>query len=161
MEFAASTTSSVLISHMVAICLIYPGEMEKVQSELDGVVGGQRLPSFDDQEVLPFTIAFITEFIRVVSILPFTVPRSTSKEDFYEGYYVPKDAVILPNQWAINRDPGIYKVPKCFRSEHWIEYPHLPRPALFGLGERACPGPCAMGFQASAGKEMIYTGKGC
>ncbi|GFF33645.1 cytochrome P450 1B [Aspergillus lentulus] len=57
-------------------------------------------------------MAFLSEFIRVVGMLTFAVPHAMSKEDFYKGYCIPKDAVILSNPWAVNMDPGIYKDPK-------------------------------------------------
>ncbi|GFF61807.1 hypothetical protein CNMCM8927_004245 [Aspergillus lentulus] len=83
-------------------------------------------------------MAFLSEFIRVVGMLTFAVPHATSKEDFYKGYCIPKDAVILPNLWAGSMDPGIYKDPKR-QARRWIGCLRLPRLALFGFGKRACP----------------------
>ncbi|PKX96945.1 cytochrome P450 1B [Aspergillus novofumigatus IBT 16806] len=115
MEFATTITFSVMMMHMVEI-LRYPDEVKKVQSEFDSVVGVRGLPSFEDHESLPFTMAFLSEFIRVVGMLPLAAPHATLKEDFYKGYYIPKDAVILPNQWAANMDPGILQRPEIFQT---------------------------------------------
>lgn len=70
----------------------------------------------------------------------------------YNGYYIPKGAVIMPNQWAIFRDPELYPDAEHFRPERWLDasfptyreplttYPNLKRFAGFGHGRRICPG---------------------
>lgn len=75
-----------------------------------------------------------------------------TKDDVYEGYHVPKGAVIIPNQWAILRDEDIYPEPDSLRPERWLEpgfptyreplttFPNLKRFAGFGHGRRICPG---------------------
>ena len=30
------------------------------------------------------------------------------KDDFYEGYFIPKGTIIIPNVWELNHDPNIY-----------------------------------------------------
>ncbi len=74
------------------------------------------------------------------------------KDDVYDGYFIPKGAVLIPNQWAIMREEQIYPEPDCFRPERWLEsnfptyqepltiYPNLKRFAAFGHGRRICPG---------------------
>lgn len=44
--------------------LAYPDVQAKAQKELDDVVGRDRLPSFDDQESLPYVDALIKELSR-------------------------------------------------------------------------------------------------
>jgi hypothetical protein len=78
--------------------------------------------------------------------------HASSKCDIYRGYFIPKDAVIVPNQWAIFRDEELYPDPDSFRPERWLDtgfptfqepltlYPNLKRFAGFGHGRRICPG---------------------
>lgn len=79
-------------------------------------------------------------------------PHSVIKDDVYDGYFIPKGAVLIPNQWAIFRDEEIYPDSESFRPERWLEseyptyqepltiYPNLKRFAAFGHGRRICPG---------------------
>ena len=53
--------------------LLYPDVMHKAQSQLDEVVGRDRLPSFDDQENLPYITAIVKELLRWRPIGPLGV----------------------------------------------------------------------------------------
>lgn len=79
-------------------------------------------------------------------------PHAVIKDDVYNGYFIPKGAVLIPNQWAIFRDEQMYPEPDTFRPERWLKpgyptyqepltiYPNLKRFAAFGHGRRICPG---------------------
>ncbi|CAI7671150.1 unnamed protein product [Penicillium bialowiezense] len=140
LEIASTVSSSILLSHFISICLIFPEQAKMVQDELDQVIGITRLPTFEDQSKLPYTQAFLSEIIRVVTMLPLGVPHAATEDDVYMGYRIPENAIILANQWAVNMDPGVYKDPTTFRLQRWIENPRLQRPAFFGFGKRICPG---------------------
>lgn len=49
---------------------IYPEIQKKAQQELDSVLGGERLPSFDDHDSLPFINAIVKETLRWKPVLP-------------------------------------------------------------------------------------------
>ncbi|KAJ4496605.1 cytochrome P450 [Lentinula lateritia] len=59
----AETTSGVLSWFMLAM-ILYPDVQKKVQEELDVVVGRDRLPTFADQESLPYLQATVREALR-------------------------------------------------------------------------------------------------
>lgn len=46
----------------------YPEAYEKLQEEIDRVVGSERLPDFDDRKSLPYTECVIKETYRLVNI---------------------------------------------------------------------------------------------
>jgi len=52
--------TSALASYVLAACL-YPEVQARAQSEIDAVVGRDRLPSFDDRSNLPYTNAVFKE----------------------------------------------------------------------------------------------------
>jgi cytochrome P450 len=56
------------------------------------------------------------------------------------GFRIPADAIIVPNQWAINMDAATYTNPKSFQPQRWLDDPSLPMPGMFGYGRRICPG---------------------
>jgi cytochrome P450 len=44
--------------------VLYPDVMRKAQHEIDTVVGGGRLPTFDDAPNLPYVRAIVKEVLR-------------------------------------------------------------------------------------------------
>ena len=57
--------------------LHYPEIMKKVQSELDTVVGENRLPSVQDMSQLTYTKATMYEIMRRSSVVPMGTTHST------------------------------------------------------------------------------------
>lgn len=53
--------------------------LDKVQSEIDEVVGRLRTPSLSDKGKLPFTEAAIMEVQRMTAVVPLAIPHMTSK----------------------------------------------------------------------------------
>jgi cytochrome P450 len=49
---------------------LYPEVMKKAQSEIDAVVGNDRLPTFADREHLPYINAIAKEVLRWNAIIP-------------------------------------------------------------------------------------------
>lgn len=52
---------------------------DKVQAEIDGVVGPLRTPSLSDKGKLPFTEAAIMEVQRLTAVVPLAIPHMTSE----------------------------------------------------------------------------------
>ena len=52
-----------LTAFVLLMCL-YPEKQRKAQKELDEVLGGERLPTFEDQANLPYTTALVKEVLR-------------------------------------------------------------------------------------------------
>ncbi len=50
--------------------MLNPEVQKKAQAELDSVLGGDRLPSFDDQEDLPYINALCKELVRFHPVAP-------------------------------------------------------------------------------------------
>lgn len=69
---------------------LYPSVQALVQNEIDRVVGTDRLPTFEDRPSLPLVEAVVRETLRWRPILPLAVPHTTSEDDVYKGYYIPK-----------------------------------------------------------------------
>lgn len=75
-----------------------------------------------------------------------------TQDDEYEGYHIPKDAIIHGNQWAIQREEKLYPDSETFNPDRYLrkEYPTYKEPldtnpnikrfAAFGFGRRICPG---------------------
>ncbi|KAF8268841.1 cytochrome P450 [Lactarius quietus] len=140
----ADTTVSSMMTLLIA-CMVYPEVQQKARDEIDAVVGRERLPSFEDRKSLPFIDAMCMEILRWRPVLPLAAPHAASEDGFYEGFFIPKGALVIGNTWAILRDPAIYPEPDVFKPERFLNSDGSLRddPLLssaFGYGKRICPG---------------------
>nr|WGN96443.1 cytochrome P450 AspF [Aspergillus sp.] len=119
--------------------MVFPTEAARAYAELDEVVGADRLPTLEDIPQLPLTMAFVREALRWRGLSPLGASRAAFTDDECTGYRIPRDAIILINQWAVEHDESIFPEPFEFRPERWLVDSGLPD-LLFGFGQRACPG---------------------
>ncbi|KAG1771257.1 cytochrome P450, partial [Suillus occidentalis] len=135
------TTASSMKSFILAMVL-FPEVQMLAQAEIDAVVGQDRFPTFGDRDKLPYIEALILELLRWAPVAPQGVPHHAMREDVYEGYRIPKGAVIIPNLMSMSRDKEMYPDPSVFRPERFLgSSPQLdPRKLFFGFGRRRCPG---------------------
>ena len=91
-------TASALSWFMLAMVL-FPEVQKRAQAELDEVVGRAQLPNFAHYDSLPYIQAVIQETLRWKPIVPFSIPHSNTEDDIYEGYYIPKGSICIPNMW--------------------------------------------------------------
>ncbi|KAF9220855.1 cytochrome P450 [Gyrodon lividus] len=138
----AETTSSILLVFLLAMVL-NPNIQTRAQEEIDQVVGGERLPDFDDWPYLPYVEAVYLETLRWGAVVPLGLPHMTSTSDIYEGMYIPKGAIILTNLWAMAHDETRFLEAMAFKPERHL----TPIGTLaggtsspsFGFGRRICP----------------------
>lgn len=100
MEGGSDTTATTLQGFLQAMVL-WPHVQRKAQKELDEVVGGSRLPTFDDYDDLPYIKACVKELLRWLPASTLGMPHSTSAEDEYMGYRIPKGAHVIMNIWYV------------------------------------------------------------
>ena len=105
----AETTSSAMAWFMFAIVL-HPNVQKRAQAELDTVAGHgrSRPPTFFDFEDLPDICTLVKEVLRWHRVDPVGLPHRTTEDDWYNGYFVPKGTLLVPNVWHLNRDPDMY-----------------------------------------------------
>ncbi|KAJ2912893.1 hypothetical protein MD484_g7522, partial [Candolleomyces efflorescens] len=141
---AETTVSSA--TALLYVLASYPKVQAKAQAEIDAVVGSDRLPLVTDREHLPYVHAIIKEVSRWYTVVPLGVAHCNTEDDEYEGYFIPKETIILQNNWAIMHDPEVFDNPFEFIPERYIKdgkiNPSVPDPdiAAFGHGRRICPG---------------------
>jgi cytochrome P450 len=103
----SDTTPSAMAFFVLAM-IVYPEVQVRAQAELDAVVGRTRLPTFADFQHLPYIRATVKELLRWRPNAPLGTPHSTSEDDWYDGMFIPKGTICIPNVWNMNRDPEIY-----------------------------------------------------
>ena len=103
----ADTTSSMMAWWTLAM-LAYPETQARAQAEIDAVVGRARLPTFTDYPHLPYVRAMVKEVLRWRPVAPLAAPHKSTEDDWYEGTFIPKGTICIPNLWHMNRDPEVY-----------------------------------------------------
>ncbi|KAF8512830.1 cytochrome P450 [Hysterangium stoloniferum] len=91
----ASTTHGTLITFVLAMAL-FPEKQKKAQQELDREIGN-RLPTFEDRECLPYVSALVKEVYRWRPVFPLAIPHRVTQDDIYRGYLIPKGSVVVGN----------------------------------------------------------------
>ncbi|KAH7910245.1 cytochrome P450 [Hygrophoropsis aurantiaca] len=143
---AFSITSSNLLTFMLAMVL-YPQVQEKACAEIDAVVGNKRLPNFDDRPSLPYVEAVLREVIRWHNVVPLGLPHATTTSDTFEGYHIPKGAIIITNAWGLSHTSSDPNDDAEFNPDRYLAADGKYSPAsaftadpAFGFGRRVCPG---------------------
>uniref|UniRef100_A0A665T622 Uncharacterized protein n=1 Tax=Echeneis naucrates TaxID=173247 RepID=A0A665T622_ECHNA len=117
---------------------------EKVQAEIDRVIGQSRQPSMEDRPKLPYTDAVIHELQRISNIVPLSLPHVTKREVQLEGYKIPKGVTVIPNLTSVLFDKSTWETPYTFNPGHFLnkEGKFVKQAAFipFSLGKRACLG---------------------
>ncbi|KAJ7463500.1 cytochrome P450 [Mycena galericulata] len=105
---AGSDTTSAQMAWFLVAMILYPETQKRAQAEIDRVVGRDRMPSFADFDHLPYVRALVKETFRWRSIAPISVPHRLAQDDYYEGYFLPKNTICIVNQWELNHDKEVY-----------------------------------------------------
>ncbi|KAG2018348.1 cytochrome P450 [Coprinopsis cinerea AmutBmut pab1-1] len=141
----SDTTLGSALAFFVLVAL-HPEVQRKAQQELDEVVGFGRVPDFSDRERLVYTTAIAKEVSRYHQTMPMGFPHSTTHDDIYDGYFIPKGTIVMGNAWHIMHDPELFEDPMSFKPERYIKNGRIdptvldPNDAAFGFGRRICPG---------------------
>lgn len=96
---AGSESTSTVINAWIMACQLFPDVVSTAQKELDDVIGCDRMPTFEDEENLPYIRAMVKETLRWWPITKSGMPHSVTEDDWYDGYFIPKGSVVVLNWW--------------------------------------------------------------
>ncbi|CAI0465011.1 unnamed protein product [Linum tenue] len=116
---AGTDTSAATIEWAMSLLLNHPKILNKARTELDDVVGKNRLVQESDYVKLPYLQSIINETLRLYPVAPLLVPHYSSDNCTIGGYHIPKGTTLLANAWAIHRDPEVWDDPTNFRPERY------------------------------------------
>ena len=120
--FVAGTDTIATTLHWGIQYLIrYPKILARIQQELDELTGRNRLPRLADKSSLPYTQAFIAELNRTTAIVPLSAFHVASETSSFNGYTIPKNAIIISHLYAVLHDPDIWEEPEEFRPERFLD----------------------------------------
>ncbi|XP_034544780.1 cytochrome P450 2U1 [Notolabrus celidotus] len=141
---AGTDTTANSVLWVLLYLILHPDIQDKVQVEIDEVVGTHRVPSLTDKGALPFTEATIMEVQRLTVVVPLGIPHMASETTEFRSYTIPKGTVVLPNLWSVHRDPTVWDDPDTFNPARFLDDEgNLMRKEFFipfGIGRRVCMG---------------------
>jgi len=89
-SFPAFTAIGTQLSLLIQYLMLYPAVLQRMQSEIQEVVGCGRLPTLEDRKNLPFTEATVREGLRIETLVPSDVPHKALEDTELLGYRIPK-----------------------------------------------------------------------
>ncbi|KAK0232582.1 cytochrome P450 [Armillaria fumosa] len=147
MYAAGSDTTVSAIATFILGILLNPEAQRKGQAEIDSVLNQERLPTFEDEESMPYVTAIVKEVLRWRNVTPIAIPHLLEADDVYRGYRLPAGSVVVPNTWYfMNHLQVAYPDPFSFKPDRFMKDGRLyltvedPAIAAFGFGRRICPG---------------------
>nr|XP_055050849.1 cytochrome P450 2K1-like [Misgurnus anguillicaudatus] len=117
---AGTDTTGTTLRWGLMIMAKYPHIQDRVQEEIDRVIGG-RQPMVDDRKNLPYTDAVIHEVQRLANIVPMNLPHTTSCDVNFNGYFIKKGTTVIPLLTSVLRDESVWKKPQSFYPEHFLD----------------------------------------
>lgn len=144
---AGTETTALTTEWALAELLHHPCIQQKLQTELDAVIGTARMAQESDLPNLNYLHAVVRETFRLHPPAPLMLPHSNSEPTQIDGYHIPANSHVFIHVWAIGRDPQIWSHPEVFDPDRFdgahdqMDYKGLDFELLpFGSGRRKCPG---------------------
>uniref|UniRef100_A0A669B555 Cytochrome P450 n=1 Tax=Oreochromis niloticus TaxID=8128 RepID=A0A669B555_ORENI len=142
--FGAGTETTTTTLHWGLLYMIhYPDIQEKVQAEIDAVVGSSRQPSTSDRENMPFTDAVIHEIQRSGNIAPLNVLHVANKNTTLDNHLSHSLSILAPLH-SVLHDESMWETPHSFNPQHFLDQDgkFRKREAFlpFSAGKRVCLG---------------------
>uniref|UniRef100_A0A8B9QKC5 Cytochrome P450 2J6-like n=1 Tax=Apteryx owenii TaxID=8824 RepID=A0A8B9QKC5_APTOW len=141
---AGVETTATTLRWALLYMVVYPDIQEKVQKELDTVLGRSHLICYEDRKKVPYTNAVIHEIQRYSNIILIALPRKSVKDTELLGFHIPKDTAILSNIDSVLSDPEKWETPHQFNPGHFLDEDgnFVNREAFlpFSIGHRVCMG---------------------
>ncbi|KAI4829145.1 hypothetical protein KUCAC02_023206 [Chaenocephalus aceratus] len=111
---AGTETTSITLRWGVLYMAKYTEIQEKVQKEIDSVIGQSREPSMEDRPNMPYTDAVIHEIQRIGNVVPHNLPHVTNRDVQIGGYTIPKGVIVMPNLTSVLFDKNEWETPNTF-----------------------------------------------
>ncbi|KGL82604.1 Cytochrome P450 2J6, partial [Tinamus guttatus] len=141
---AGTETTATTLRWAFLYMVVYPEIQEKVQKELDTVLGPSHIICYEDRKKVPYTNAVIHEIQRYSNIVLIALPRMSVKDTELLGFHIPKNTPIVANIDSVLSDPEKWETPQQFNPGHFLDEDgnFVNREAFlpFSIGHRVCMG---------------------
>ncbi|KAJ1149050.1 hypothetical protein NDU88_001870 [Pleurodeles waltl] len=140
---AGTDTTSATLRWGCLLMMKFPDIQRKVQEEIDRVIGLEQ-PNTVHRKLMPYTDAVLHEVQRFGNILPLGLPRETTVDTNFKGFFIPKGTHIIPLLESVLYDKSQFATPEEFNPQHFLDSDgkFVKNEALmnFGAGRRICIG---------------------
>lgn len=120
----------------------HPSKMQKIQAEIDSVLGTRR-PGFADLSALSYTRMVLKEALRLCPPT-YWIQRQARQADVLDGFQIPAGSLVVSMVNLIHYHPAVWENPQQFEPERFDPQQTQQRPKLawmpFGAGKRMCIG---------------------
>ncbi|XP_034960563.2 cytochrome P450 2C42-like isoform X2 [Zootoca vivipara] len=141
---AGSLSTSEVLGRALLVMARLPHIQEKVQREIDEVVGANRIPGMEDRVRMPYTNAVLHEIQRYEKGSLESFPRETTCPTKFRGYLIPQGTTVCSEIGSVHFDPLQWENPEEFDPGHFLDEKGQFRNRVafmpFSAGKRACPG---------------------
>jgi cytochrome P450 len=116
-------TSTSKIEWGIAELIQNPMVMKRAQTELETVIGTNRIVEEADLHKLTYVQAVVKEIFRLHPPGPLLLPHSSVDEVCQVAgcYDLPPCTRVLVNIWAMGRDPSVWEKPLKFDPERFLQ----------------------------------------
>ncbi|CAI9599389.1 unnamed protein product [Staurois parvus] len=119
--FAGQESTTSTLSCTLLFLMKYPHIKEKVQAEIENVIGRTRRPCMEDRTKMPYTDAVMHEVMRFFDLSPLGSPHSVTKDTVFRGYNLPKGTIIFPILHSVLHDASLFEKPQEFYPGHFLD----------------------------------------
>ena len=143
---AGSNSTTITLSWALLFMCKYLDIQAKLRSDIYSNIAEDAMITSGDMVKCSYVQAFITEVLRMCPVLPLSLPHVTTCDTNISGKHIPKDTTIIPSLIHASYDPKLWKDPKIFRPERFIDsqtgkyVKSNPGFIPFGIGKRMCIG---------------------
>uniref|UniRef100_A0A8B9MQA1 Uncharacterized protein n=1 Tax=Accipiter nisus TaxID=211598 RepID=A0A8B9MQA1_9AVES len=144
MFVSGTESTSITLRYCLMLLLEHPEVAEKVQQEIERVMGRERSPSLQDRGAMPYTEAVLNETLRFLDLIPLGFIRRAKRDTQLGGFIIPKGCTIYPILSSVLQDPRHFKNPEAFDPRHFLDekggFKKSEAFMPFSAGKRMCLG---------------------
>lgn len=119
--FPALSAVEAQISFLFRTLLSRQDILNKIQAEIENVVGQCRLPNLNDRVHLPFTEATLRENMRFHTLAHAAVGHKALVDTKLGGFDIPKDTFVIANLHAFHNSKETFGDPENFRPQRFLD----------------------------------------
>ncbi|KAL2521496.1 Cytochrome [Forsythia ovata] len=113
-------TSSTAIEWILSELIKHTQVMKKLQKELEGIIGLDKMVEESDLDNLEYLSMVIKEALRLHPVSPLLISHECMEDCVVHGFHIPKASRINVNIWSIGRDPKAWDEEEKFQPERFL-----------------------------------------